>query len=380
MTASSAAKLPPRISLLMGDDALSRTKAVERLVDTLSAAFPDATEDSFDGSRDTLPEYAARLMTPSLFQETRICLVRRVHTCAADDYKELSALLACDMPDVYLIMEAAVNPSEVKARGKTAAFGAWLKAYTKLQKTSPERYAFETHTKPRDYELPKWLTQTVPRLFNRTISLPDAEYLVDLVGYDPGLLHTELQKIDIHQPEDEPVSRTAIDHVVKAGRESSPRELAQALGMKNMVKALEIVDNLFAAAFYPPASIAAIYRHFWHLFRIRQYAVSNPDTMRTFFSNRSREVQNRIACEIGIAAGLMQPGQERRVYPVIIKPQLIAQAKSFKDKHIKTIFRLLEDYDVGIKKGIRTLTRQRFELLCFAIVRVKELEDTVLAA
>jgi DNA polymerase III delta subunit len=63
---------------------------------------------------------------------------------------------------------------------------------------SPPTCLYEEFSRPRDYEIAKWLVANTPRLIGRRISEADAEYLADRVGYDLDALHSELQKIDLN--------------------------------------------------------------------------------------------------------------------------------------------------------------------------------------
>ena len=95
------------------------------------------------------------------------------------------------------------------------------------------------------------------------------------------------------------MDRAAIESVSGATRTPSAFELARALGARNLPLALDIVDSLFASSFYAPPCTAAIFRHFWGLFRIRAFAKSHPDVMKRYLGGSGRyNAQTEIAHQI----------------------------------------------------------------------------------
>jgi DNA polymerase III delta subunit len=89
----------------------------------------------------------------------------------------------------------------------------------------------------------------------------------------------------------------------------------------------------------------------------------------------NKEVQDEIGLAIGSAAGLLSDKQKNSVYPVIVKPALTQQAMSFTEAQYKKIFGLLRDHDIGIKTGRIDDSKIGFQLLCFKIFKVADIED-----
>ncbi len=369
---------PPTFTLLIGDDTIGREASREKLRRTVRERFSNVGEEVFDASRESLGEFLQRFLTPSLFDDARVFHVRHAQQLD-ENIKEISAVLNNPAPDVFLLIEAEEGGEGKRARAAATAFKNWTKGFARRAKKDPRTYQLRKFPKPRDYEMPAWLAGNVPQILGRRISRDNAEYLIDLIGTDPANLRSELSKADLNLPEGKPITAEAIDAYVASGRPPAPRELAQALGRRDAARVLELIDALCSSASYLPACIPAIFRHFWALFRIRHFARSSPEQMKGFLEavkRRDREGQGRLGLEIGIAAGIMQPGQGNRVYPMLIKPGLIDQARDFTNEDLAYVFRLLCRYDVGAKTGQVHVSRESLQFLCFKILRAGRLDRT----
>jgi len=370
---------PVTFTLLMGDDTISREKAKTNAIAAVQAASTGAMIERFDPDGQPFASFAERIITPSLFQAVRIFLLRDVHRLKKDDLDLLKNVFAYDIPDIHVIIESDVARVK-KGRERTLSkdFEQWLQVYLDNVGARPDTFAFMEYPQPAEYKMAQWLEAQTPLLLGRSIARRDAEYLVDLVGTDGAALYSELQKIDVFLPPNKNVDRAAIEAVSGATRLMTHFELAQALGKKDFPKALEIIDSLYMGSVYPPLYISAIFKHFWALFRIALYAKANPGEMKKFEASMKRynkEVQDEIGLGIGIAAGLLSDKQRTSVYPVIVKPGLTQQALSFTEAHFKKIFGWLKEHDIGIKTGRMDDSKIGFQLLCYKIYNVAEIEE-----
>ncbi|MBD3392421.1 MAG: hypothetical protein GF418_10115 [Chitinivibrionales bacterium] len=363
---------PPRVAIFSGDDSIGREKAKSEIVGAVYASAGDVVEERFDPSAEGFDEFAARIITPSLFQDTRIFHIRHANQLSEQERKELARIIRYDLPDAYIIIEIDEN---LRGKAKAGTYLESLGIKPRSRKADP-RIAVRTFDRPADYKIPAWLTTQVPLLFDRSIARPDAEFLVECVGTELDTLYSELQKIDIHLPPNAPVDRPAIESICGATRTQSPFELARALGNRNYPRALEILDSLFASTFYAPACLSVIFRHFWGLFRIRAYAKAHPDTVKRYLNARhSYEARNELAHEIGVAAGMLQPDDPaKKAYPVIILSRAVEQARSFTDDQLTEIFGWLRRFDVDIKTGRADADKCALQLLCYKIVRIGQYE------
>jgi DNA polymerase-3 subunit delta len=368
---------PAFVTLFSGDDTISRDREKGLLVERIFALHEKqgVEEQLFDSDQQDLTHFLERIITPSLFQSIRIFSLRHVDGFSADNFAMLAQVIRHPVPDVYVIIEADGGGK------KSKPFLAWVAEYKKLLKKDGSHYAHHELAKPPEYKIADWLVSNCPLLFKRKITKREADYFIDLVGTDFDTLYTELQKLDIYLPEGAAIDKKAIVEVVEGSREMNSFELAQALGRKDLNRALEIIDSLFSVSFYAPPCVSAIFRHFWALFRIAQFRERFPGKVESFIrtlGGYNRTEQSELGLEIGIAAGLLTPEQAPRVYPAVIKSGVVQQSASFSIASFPRIFELLRDYDIGIKTGRVEPAKGPFQLLCYKLVRADELGAAVL--
>lgn len=353
--------------ILSGDDTVSRRRAREEIIAGLEEAAGPCIREHFDPAAESASAFAQRMLTPSLFQETRIVHLRHAQTLSDDDCAELGPVLSGDIPDVYCVIEIDESKKDASR---------FLKKFHRDSSTplaERSKYRIAEFERPPDYKIPGWLVDNVPFLIGRRIAKADAEYLADRVGYDLDVLHSELQKVDLYLPSNAPVSRNAIDHVTGSVREMSSFELAAAAGRRDLPRALRIIEGLFSVNVPMPLVVSALARHFWALFRIKKYLAVHPEVGRRFTASKGfkNPDQDAAGLAIGKASGLLQDGEERKVFPVLIKSGIVEQAKGFSEDELAHIIGLLLEFDVGIKTGAIEPARHNLEMLCYRITRVR---------
>jgi DNA polymerase III delta subunit len=377
MTSADANKPAVTFLLLMGDDTLSREKARIDAIARASGSGSEVVVENFDPGNQAMASFTERIITPSLFPVTRFFLVREAHLLKKNDLGLCADVFPFDLPDVHVIFETEKTASK-KGRGTelTEYFGNWIEAFRARAEKHPEKFSIAEYVMPPEWQMSQWVQSRTPLLLDRLISQKDAEYLIECVGGDSATIYSELQKLDVYLPPQKPIDRSAIEAVCGSTRLMTQFELAQALGMKNFPKVLEIIESLYRASVYVPLYISAIFRHFWALFRIATWAKSHRDEMAKFQASLKRynkPVQDEIGIAIGVAAGLLTDKQKTSVFPKIVKPNLVPQALSFTEAHYKMIFQWLGDYDVGVKTGRIEDDKTGFQLLCYKIFRVAEI-------
>jgi DNA polymerase III delta subunit len=358
------------VHFLCGDETVGRERFKLKLINSIRELHGNITTESFDMETDDFSAFMESALTPSLFQDTRVLQVHRAQRLGDDDLKNLNHLLDAPPPDIYIIIEI-----DEEKKGK-AEYKAYKKFKIEKRCSSKESdYVFLEFPRPSEYRIGAWLVEQLPRLFNRSISKTDADFLVDLVGNDLNVLYSELQKIDTHLPAGKPVERQIIEKIVGASRQMTAFELAAALAQHQFPRALQIIDSLFSTSAFVPAIVSAIYRHFWAMFRIQCFGSVNPQIIKWFENARgyNNSDQNECGYAIGRAAGLLGNGEQRKVYPVIIASGIVSQARNFTDQEYKLIFKWLLEFDYGIKTGGIEGSQQDLQMLCFKINRVTEL-------
>jgi DNA polymerase III delta subunit len=362
--------------LLAGDDTILREHARSAIIAAVRNNQPDAVIERFNTEDGDFSSFCERIITPSFLSSMRIFLIADIHLLDENDLGLLSGLFAYDLPDACVVMETDKARTQGARKQKDAALSkkylAWLDAFEEMTQQSPQRFSIQEFIRQPDYKMAEWVETQVPYLFGRRISKGNAEHLVDLVGTDTMVLYSELQKIDLYLPDKAVIDATVIDTVAGATRLMSPFELAQSLGKKDFGRVLEIIESIYTGNVYLPLFVGAIFRHFWSLFKISEFAKVNHDTVRTFkasLKGYNRQQQEETGVAIGVAAGLLSEKQVRSVYPVIVKSGIVDQAMSYETTHFKAIFKMLKEYDTGLKTGKADDSKTGFQLFCYRIVR-----------
>jgi DNA polymerase III delta subunit len=356
-----------RCFVLQGEDTVSRGRAREAVIAGLEKEGGPCIHESFDPAAEPAALFAQRMLTPSLFAGRRIFLLRHIQNLEDEDLDELDSALSGGLEGVYCIIEIDET--------KKDAGRALTKLHIKERVSEkPPTACLRVFDKPRDWEIPGWLVNNAPLLIGRKISGADAAYLAERAGNDLDTLHSELQKIDLYLSPSVPVTRAAIDHVAGAFRQANPFELAEALGLRDFPRVMKITEMLFSFAVSMPFVVAMIGRHFWALFRIHKFLAVNPDIGRRFAasSGGKNPVQTETGLAIGKAAGLLHDGEERKIYPVLVKSGIMEQSRRFTGEELAAILSWLTEFDTAIKTGRIEQKKSSLQTLCYRIVRARQ--------
>lgn len=361
----------PHVVVFSGNDIVSKTFAKKRAVSALQAAFQGLVIEYFNQADETFGDSLQNLLTPTLFGDVRLFIVNHTESLRDADLEELDRVMSNLPDDVYLLIDID-TPGGVRSGKKTDTAGK-IHAAERCKK-DPQQCIFRKFQKPPDYRMAQWLVDNIKMFCGRSISKDAADCLIDLVGYDGAVLFSEVQKIDLHLDEGKEIDREAVKHTAGAVRRMTVFELAEACGARQGARVLQVLDSLFSTTCSVPYIVSILYRHYGALFRIRQYARTRPRDVRLLISGKGGyQSKNEAAFRIGRAAGLLREGDERKVYPVIIRPDIVPQAQRYTDLELRTILAWLLEFDVDIKTGRKSGSRRDVEMICLKLLRVSSL-------
>lgn len=373
---STAAALP-KAYLFSGDDTVGKDTARSRALQSIHKAHSGAIIEFYDPSEAAFAEYLDRIMMPTLFSDIRIFIVTSAESLGERELAHLDALIAAPPDDVYVIVDIGDTGKKKSAKNDP------LKKlrFTERSKDTSGSVVARSFQKPPEYKVVQWLIDSTPDLCGRTISQEVATLLVDLAGHDTATLYSELQKLDVHLDDGEEVNAESVRQIVGASRQMTVFELAAACTRKDALRVLEILDSLFTTVFSIPMLLSVLYRNYSSLLRIRSYGRLQPGDIKALTrSGGNFNAKNEAAFRIGCAAGLLRPGEERKVYPVIIAPGIVAQAQQYTDEELILIIKWLLEFDVAVKTGRRRASRIEVELFCYRLMRVSALNESGVAA
>ena len=363
------ATIPAKVYLFSGNDTVGKEAARSAALRTVETAVPSLVRERFDPSNESFDDFLGKILTPSLFGEARLVSINHAEELTDGQLDELDRVLAQPPDDIYLIIDIG----ETGRRRGTKADPLKKLHFAERSKKNAEGYVCRNFQKPPEYKAAQWLCENVPDLCDRSIDREAAELLVDLVGYDPAALFSEIWKIDIQLDEGRKIDRAAVETIVGPMRSMTVFELATALGARNAGRVMQIIDSLFSAACSIPMITSVLYRHYGALLRIRHYMRNHSQDVKLLLKGGGYEAKNQAAFRIGRAAGLLHEGEERKVYPVVIASGIVAQAQQYTDRELATILSWLAEFDVAVKTGRRSGSRREVELFCYRLLRVSNL-------
>jgi len=352
--------------LLAGDDILNRELTRKKIISLVKNKYPDATISRLDIQEETFDDFLQKILTPSLLSPVRIFLIPDIHLLSEKELFSISDLFNIEIPDSLIIMETekAISKKDLKSAEISKKFLSWISIFEDFLEKNPSKFYIETFIKPPVYQMAEWIILNTNKHFGRKIQKQDAEYLLDLIGTDTFIIYSELQKIDLFLESSLPITKEIINEVCKASRNFEFYEIAQALGEKDLKRVFDIIESIYLANLYLPPYIAAIFKHFWNLFKVYNFIQKNPDIYKKY----KTKYNNDAAIQIGIGSGIITKSQINRVFPVIIKPKLVEQSMSFDFYDYKRIFSLINDFDIGIKSGAYEDPKIAFQLFCYKIL------------
>lgn len=175
----------------------------------------------------------------------------------------------------------------------------------------------------RDYETTAWIESRLKKL-KRSMEPAAVQLLYSYVGSSLRELSNEIEKLLLFVGEEAVITVKDVEHVVGVSREFSPFELANKIGEKNIVKAMEIAERLISSGESLVGIIAGLTQHFIKLWKLK-------DGMR--LNKGEQELASLVSA-----------------HPYYLKSYL-AQAKNYLPAELENVFVLLAEADLAAKSS-----------------------------
>lgn len=288
-----------------GDEPYLTERAVKRLLDlTVSADSRDFNMDIFYGKECRGDEIAAAAQTLPMFADRRVVLVRRSGELSAAALERLTEYAADPSPSTCLIFEGEKIDQrkkfflEIKKNGKLVEF----------------RRLYENQLGPFIRE------EAAAR--GKKVEPAAIEMLVYLSGNNLKELAAEMEKVATFIGDRDIIRVADIKEIVSDTKVDSIFELTDAIGSKDLARALRSLNTILRDGEAPLMVLAMLARHFRQLWRVKELChrgVPSP--------------------EIGTAAG---------INPYFMKG-ILAQARNFGIMEFKGIFERIFATDLALK-------------------------------
>jgi DNA polymerase-3 subunit delta len=252
------------VYLIYGSEELLLERAEKRLHDRLAAvADLDFNYETFDGAAATAVDVINAANTMPFLSERRLVIVRNVDKLDSAALERLAAYARDPAPYTCLVLVATRIAKNTKLYRAVAATGV---AY---EYAAPKRNEYAG-------EVVRLLKER-----GKTIAMPTAQLLVDVVGRDLRRLDVETSKLATYVADAERVSADDVKAVAAASAEASVFELSDAVGERDVTRALRVLRRLLDAGETPLGVEATLARHVRALIGARALADRgvSPDAM-----------------------------------------------------------------------------------------------------
>ena len=243
MATASLSDLKP-VYLIYGSEELLLERAEKRLHDRLAAvADLDFNYETFDGATASADDVINAANTMPFLSERRLVVVRNVDKLDAAGLEKLAGYAKAPAHYTCLVLVAAKIAKNSKLYRAAATTGV---AY---EYAAPKRNAYAG-------EVAKLLRER-----GKTMAMPTAQLLVDVVGRDLRRLDIEAAKLATYVGDAERISADDVRAVASATAEASVFELSDAVGERDVTRAMRVLRRLLDAGETPLGVEAMLARH-----------------------------------------------------------------------------------------------------------------------
>lgn len=196
--------------------------------DALAGGFRDLNYQSFDADATDAPEIISACMTMPAFSNLRVVLVKNAQSLNAKDEEALTPYLRGPSPSTCLILVSTEHKVDLK------------KAFFKL--LDEKKYLRQCKSLT-DGELRAWIKKEV-KSNGKTISDAAAQKLIALAGGKLRDVKGELEKVVLYCGEKPAIDDAMVDEAVNDIRDETMFDLADAIGARDVRKALRLYGKL----------------------------------------------------------------------------------------------------------------------------------------
>jgi len=295
--------------LLYGDEPYLVERAVKKLLErAVDPSFRDFNLNVFYGNECKGEEVFGAAQTLPMFAERRVVLVKKGGELSAGAMEILLSYLQDPSPSTCLILQAE------KVDGRK-------KFYAEFKKRG-EMVEFK---RPYESQLGPYVRDEV-RAAGKKIDGAAAELLAYLVGNNLQELVSQIEKLCVYCGQKEVIGVADVKAIVSDTKVENVFEFTDALGAKELGKALRMLTALLQDGEAPLRVLGAVARHYRQLWQVRELL--------------ERKVPQ---ADLAKAAG---------INPYFLK-KVTDQARNYKVGELKLVFERMLELDLAFKSGGR---------------------------
>jgi DNA polymerase-3 subunit delta len=296
--------------LLYGDEPYLVERGVKKLLErAVDPGFRDFNLNVFYGNEVKGDEVFGAAQTLPMFAELRVVLVKKGGELSAGAMEILLSYLQDPSPTTCLILQAEKIDGrkkffmEFKKRGEVVEF-----------------------KRPYENQLGPYVRDEV-RAAGKKIDGAAAELLAYLVGNNLQELVSQIEKLCIYCGKQEVIGVAEVKAIVSDTKVESVFEFTDALGSKDLAKALRMLTTLLRDGEVPLRILGAVARHYRQLWQVRELL--------------DRKIPS---ADLAKASG---------INPYFLK-KVTDQARNYKVSELKLVFERMLELDLAFKSGGRS--------------------------
>src|SRR5262245_7824548 len=227
--------------VLSGDEDFLKRKALDILIPlVLGDANPDYALTTFPGDKTDFSTVRNELDSGSLFGDKRLVVVDQADPFVTKFRPQLEGYVADPSEAGVLVLDVKSFP-----------------ATTKLAKAVPDA-AHIVCKAPPEYRLPLWCVDWCQTHYEKKLTTPAAQMLVELVGPTMGVLDQELQKLKDFVGDRPAIDVPDVDELTGRSRGANVFRILDAIGEGTPAAALQILTELFEEGEAPIGLLGAL--------------------------------------------------------------------------------------------------------------------------
>jgi DNA polymerase-3 subunit delta len=230
------------VNILSGDDLYLKREVLHGIVRLALEGDDDASSiRRIEGNQANLADVLDELRTLPFFSKRRVVAIDEADPFITKNRKELEAYVEHASSTGVLILLVKSWPSNTKLAKMVEKHGIEVSCST-----------------PKEGELASWLVALARDRYQCTLSPDGARLLVELVGPEPGILASEVEKLSVYVGTVAKITRDDVARMVEAGRIETIWKALDAATTGQAAQALEYLDGLLASGEYPIRALAGM--------------------------------------------------------------------------------------------------------------------------
>jgi len=230
------------VNVLSGDDPYLKREVIQGIVRlALDGDDDPSSVRRFEGSQAGLADVLDELRTLPFFTKRRIVVIDEADPFITKYRKELETYVDHSSSSGVLILSVKSWPSN-----------------TKLAKIVEKSGIEISCSSPKEGDLANWLVALARDRCQCALSPDGARLLVELVGAEPGLLASEVEKLSVYVGTAARITREDVAKMVEAGRIETIWKALDAATTGQGAQALTYLDGLLASGEYPIRALAGM--------------------------------------------------------------------------------------------------------------------------